>query len=57
MINHVIGIFLIVIGAPLVGILGNVIADNVHDGIGRTVSIGGVLAVLGAAAWFIIRSF
>ncbi|MFF7546262.1 hypothetical protein ACFZCU_21905 [Streptomyces canus] len=55
--NHAIGIFLIIVVAPLVGLVGNVMADKVHEGVGRTVSIGGVLAVLGVAAWFIIRSF
>ncbi|MFJ7070120.1 hypothetical protein [Streptomyces sp. NPDC101115] len=57
MMNHAIGIFLIIFGAPLVGLVGNVIADNVHEGVGRTITIGGVLAVLGVAAWFIVRSF
>ncbi|MDQ1012907.1 hypothetical protein QFZ82_007392 [Streptomyces sp. V4I23] len=56
MMNHLIGILLIVFGAPLVGILGNVIADAWHLGVGRIVSIGGVLAVLGVAAWFIVSS-
>jgi hypothetical protein len=55
--NHAIGMFLIIVVAPLVGLVGNVIADNVHEGVGRSVSVGGVLAVLGVAAWFIIRSF
>jgi hypothetical protein len=55
--NHAIGIFLIIVVAPLVGFVGNVIADNVHEGVGRTVSVGGALAVLGVAVWFIIRSF
>lgn len=55
--DHVIGIFLIIFGAPLVGLVGNVVADNVHEGVGRTISVGGILAVLGVAAWFIIRSF
>ncbi|MDH6612586.1 hypothetical protein M2164_008221 [Streptomyces sp. SAI-208] len=57
MMYHAIGIFLIIVVAPLVGLAGNVIADNVHEGAGRTVSVGGVLAVLGVAAWFIVRSF
>ncbi|MGW0698588.1 hypothetical protein ACWD0A_04490 [Streptomyces sp. NPDC002867] len=57
MMDHLIGILLIVFGAPLVGILGNVIADAWHEGVGRIISIGGVLTVLGAAAWFIVSSF
>ncbi|WP_157815679.1 hypothetical protein [Kitasatospora sp. CB02891] len=57
MVNHVIGIVLIVLGAPLVGIAGNVIGEKVHEGVGRAISVGGVLAVLGVAAWFIVRSF
>jgi hypothetical protein len=57
MTDHAIGIFLIIFGAPLVGFVGNVVADNVHKGVGRTISVGGILAVLGVAAWFIIRSF
>jgi hypothetical protein len=47
--SHPIGVF-IIIGAPLVGLVGNVIAGKVHEGVGRTVSVGGVLAVLGVAA-------
>ncbi|MEV6326275.1 hypothetical protein [Streptomyces sp. NPDC051909] len=57
MAYHFIGIMLIIFGAPLVGILGNVIGEYVNDVLGRIVSIGGVLAVLGVAAWFIVRSF
>ncbi|MEV5606804.1 hypothetical protein [Streptomyces sp. NPDC052225] len=53
---YAIGLALIVIGAPLVGIAGNVIGDNVHEGAGKAISIGGVLAVLGIAAWLIIGS-
>ncbi|WP_161801045.1 hypothetical protein [Kitasatospora griseola] len=52
MVNRVIGIVLIVFGAPLVGIAGiagNVIGEKVHEGVGRAVSVGGVLAVLGVA--------
>ncbi|MFF2504156.1 hypothetical protein ACFVTY_12385 [Streptomyces sp. NPDC058067] len=51
---YVIGLALIVLGAPLVGIAGNVIGEYVHEGLGRTISVCGVLAVLGVAAWLII---
>lgn len=57
MMSHLIGVFLLLFGAPLVGLLGNVIAEYVHEGVGRTVTIGGVLAVTGVAGWLIVRSF
>ncbi|GGQ85997.1 hypothetical protein [Kitasatospora griseola] len=47
MVNHVIGIVLIVFGAPLVGIAGNVIGEKAHEGVGRAI----------VAVWFIVRSF
>ncbi|MBT2396408.1 hypothetical protein [Streptomyces sp. ISL-100] len=52
-----IGILLIVFGAPLVGILGRVIENSGSESVGKTISIGGYLAVLGVAAWLIIGSF
>ncbi|MGW4646364.1 hypothetical protein [Kitasatospora sp. NPDC004289] len=57
MIYHVIGIALLVIGTPLVALAGNLLAEYVHEGLGRTVTIGGGLAVTGTAIWFIVRSF
>ncbi|MFF2629807.1 hypothetical protein ACFVUN_29090 [Kitasatospora griseola] len=54
MVNHVIGIVLIILGAPLVGTAGNVIGEKAYEGVGRAISVGGVL---GVAVWFIVRSF
>ncbi|MDX3077664.1 hypothetical protein [Streptomyces sp. MI02-7b] len=42
------GLLLIVLGAPLVGITGRVIENSGRAGLGRTIFIGGYLAVLGA---------
>ncbi|MEU1850670.1 hypothetical protein ABZ499_15700 [Streptomyces sp. NPDC019990] len=57
MVNHAIGIFLLILGVPLVGLVGTAITEKVHEGVGRTVTVGGTLAVLGVAGWLIIRSF
>ncbi|GAA3389318.1 hypothetical protein [Streptomyces roseoviridis] len=57
MIDHVVGIALIVFVAPLVGLLGSAIGHATNEKAGTVVSVGGVLAVLGVAAWFLVRSF
>ncbi|MFD7878122.1 hypothetical protein ACFV5G_29175 [Streptomyces sp. NPDC059766] len=54
--NYLIGLLLIVFGAPLVGITGRVIENSGRGGVGKTISIGGYLAVLGLAAWLIVGS-
>ncbi len=51
-----IALLLIFFGAPLVGIAGRVIEGSGHEAIGKTISIGGYLAVLGFAAWLVIGS-
>ncbi|WP_161500576.1 hypothetical protein [Embleya scabrispora] len=55
--DFLIGIILIVFGAPLVGVAGRVIENSGREGIGKTISVGGYLAVLVLAIWLIIRSF
>ncbi|MEU9288401.1 hypothetical protein AB0D57_27815 [Streptomyces sp. NPDC048275] len=55
--DFLIGILLIVFGAPLVGIIGQWIENAGREGLGKTLSIGGYLTVLGIAAWLIIGSF
>ncbi|MFF3872926.1 hypothetical protein [Streptomyces sp. NPDC001978] len=55
--DFLIGLFLIVFGAPLVGIIGRWIEGAGREGLGKTLSIGGYLAVLGVAMWLIFRSF
>ncbi|MET8023319.1 hypothetical protein AB0D78_40275 [Streptomyces avermitilis] len=52
-----IGILLIIFVAPLVGIVGRWIENAGREGLGKTLSIGGYLLVLGIAGWLIIRSF
>ncbi|MFG2364606.1 hypothetical protein ACGFY3_23655 [Streptomyces mirabilis] len=52
-----IGILLIIFVAPLVGIIGRWIENAGREGLGKTLSIGGYLLVLGIAGWLIIRSF
>ncbi|MFF3460999.1 hypothetical protein [Streptomyces sp. NPDC002619] len=56
-VDFLIGLFLIVFGAPLVGLIGGWIEGAGREGLGKTISIGGYLAVLGVAMWFVIRSF
>ncbi|WP_406517022.1 hypothetical protein [Streptomyces sp. NBC_00134] len=48
---------MIIVGAPLVGVIGSWIADAGHETVGLTISVGGYLAVLGVAAWLIISFF
>lgn len=55
--DYLIGIGLIIIVAPLVGLIGRWIEGAGHEGLGKTISIGGYLGVLGIAAWLIIGSF
>jgi hypothetical protein len=55
--DYLIGLLLIVFGAPLVGLTGNWIESSGHRAAGKTVAVGGYLLVLGIAAWFIIGSF
>ncbi|MGP4052218.1 hypothetical protein [Streptomyces sp. 2A115] len=55
--NFLIGMALIVFGAPLVGIIGRWIEQAGREGLGKTISIGGFLGVLGIAVWLIIGSF
>ncbi|MFJ8825322.1 hypothetical protein ACIREE_26525 [Streptomyces sp. NPDC102467] len=55
--GYLIGILLIVFGAPLVGLVGHWTEDSGNETVGKTISIGGYLLVLGAAAWLIISSF
>ncbi|MFE0510245.1 hypothetical protein [Streptomyces sp. NPDC058964] len=55
--DFLIGILLIVFGAPLVGILGRVLEGSGREGLGKAVGIAGCLAVLGVAGWLIIGSF
>ncbi|MEV6737742.1 hypothetical protein AB0N14_12680 [Streptomyces sp. NPDC051104] len=55
--DFLIGIVLIMFGAPLVGIVGRWIEGAGREGLGRTISVGGYLGVLGVAAWLIIGSF
>ncbi|MFD8567958.1 hypothetical protein [Streptomyces sp. NPDC059639] len=52
-----IGLLLIVFGAPLVGLAGHWLEDSGNEMAGKVVSIGGHLLVLGIAAWLIIESF
>ncbi|MEV1027038.1 hypothetical protein [Streptomyces sp. NPDC050264] len=55
--GFLIGILLIVFGTPLVGLIGHWIEDSGHETVGHTISVGGYVLVLGAAAWLIISSF
>ncbi|WP_420037704.1 hypothetical protein ACN2WE_40535 [Streptomyces sp. cg28] len=54
--DYLIGLLLIVFGAPLVGLTGNWLEGSGHVAVGKTVAIGGYLVVLGIAAWLIIGS-
>ena len=55
--DHLIGILLIVFGAPIVGLTGQWIEGPGRKSLGKAISIGGYLAVLGIAGWLIVRSF
>ncbi|MFE2991966.1 hypothetical protein [Streptomyces sp. NPDC059262] len=55
--SFLIALMLIMIGAPLVGVIGTWIEDAGYVTVGKTVSVGGYLAVLGVAAWLIISYF
>lgn len=55
--GFLIGILLIIVGAPLVGVIGSWIEDAGHVTVGKTISVGGYLVVLGVAAWLIVSSF
>ncbi|MFG2956324.1 hypothetical protein ACGF5O_21700 [Streptomyces sp. NPDC048291] len=55
--DFLIGILLIVFGAPAVGLTGRWIEGAGRENLGRAISIGGYLAVLGIAGWLIVRSF
>ncbi|MFC9677374.1 MULTISPECIES: hypothetical protein [unclassified Streptomyces] len=55
--SFLIGLVLIMVGAPVVGFIGTWIEDAGYVTVGKTVSVGGYLAVLGVAAWLIISSF
>ncbi|MFA3839574.1 MULTISPECIES: hypothetical protein [Streptomyces] len=55
--GYLIGILLIIVGAPLVGLIGTWIEDAGHVRAGKSISVGGYLAVLGVAAWLIVSSF
>lgn len=52
-----IGILLIIFVAPLVGIIGRWIENAGREGLGKALSVGGYVLVLGIAGWLIIRSF
>ncbi|MCQ4206433.1 hypothetical protein [Streptomyces longispororuber] len=54
--GYLIGLLLIVFGAPLVGLMGNWIEDAGHGAAGKVISIGGYTVVIGAAAWLIISN-
>ncbi|MER5917939.1 hypothetical protein ABT124_48665 [Streptomyces sp. NPDC001982] len=54
--EYLIGILLIVFGAPLVGLIGHWVENSGHDAAGKVISVGGYLLVLGVAAWLIIGS-
>ncbi|MFE6888256.1 hypothetical protein [Streptomyces sp. NPDC057694] len=55
--DFLIGLLLIVFGAPLVGLAGHWLEGSGNETAGKVVSIGGYLVVLGIAAWLIIGSF
>ncbi|WP_327235709.1 hypothetical protein OG349_18790 [Streptomyces sp. NBC_01317] len=55
--NFLFGILLIIFGAPLVGVAGRAVENSGREGVGKAISVGGYLAVLGVAAWLIIGSF
>ncbi|MFJ3333325.1 hypothetical protein [Streptomyces sp. NPDC086766] len=55
--DFLIGILLIVFGAPLVGIAGRVLENSGREGLGKALGVRGYLAVLGVAAWLIIGGF
>ncbi len=55
--SFLIGLVLIMVGAPLVGVIGTWIEDAGYVAEGKTVSVGGYLAVLCVAAWLIISYF
>ncbi|MFB7197896.1 hypothetical protein [Streptomyces sp. NPDC056240] len=55
--GFLIGILLIVFGAPLVGLVGHWLENAGHDAAGKAISVGGYVTVLGVAAWLIIGSF
>ncbi|WP_327350884.1 hypothetical protein [Streptomyces sp. NBC_01304] len=54
--DFLIGILLIVFGAPLVGLMGRWLEGAGRERLGKTLSVGGYLAVLGIAAWLIVGS-
>ncbi|MFB6850919.1 hypothetical protein ACFCWV_00225 [Streptomyces sp. NPDC056341] len=55
--GFLIGILLIVFGAPLVGLVGHWLENVGHEAAGKAISVGGYVTVLGVAAWLIIGSF
>ncbi|SOD86964.1 hypothetical protein SAMN06272765_4442 [Streptomyces sp. Ag109_G2-15] len=56
-VQFLIGLLLIVFGAPLVGILGTALQGSGRKGAGRAIGVGLYLVVLGVAGWLIVDSF
>ncbi|MGW7258509.1 hypothetical protein [Streptomyces sp. NPDC054834] len=52
--RYLIGLALIVFGAPLVGILGRVLEGTGRKRLGKVVGIGVYLAVLAVAGWLVV---
>jgi hypothetical protein len=54
-VDYLIGLLLIVFGAPLVGLLGNALAGTGRKALGRAVGVGLYLVVLAIAGWLVVR--
>ncbi|MEU6554870.1 hypothetical protein ABZ915_32030 [Streptomyces sp. NPDC046915] len=52
--RYLIGLGLIVVGAPLVGIIGRVLEGAGRKRLGRVVGIGVYLVVLAVAGWLVV---
>ncbi|MEU5592426.1 hypothetical protein [Streptomyces sp. NPDC020298] len=52
--RYLIGLALIVFGAPLVGIIGRVLEGSGRERLGRVVGIGVYLVVLAVAVWLVV---
>ncbi|WP_330457579.1 hypothetical protein OIB37_12065 [Streptomyces sp. NBC_00820] len=53
--DFLIGIMLIMFGAPLVGVAGHILAGTGRRRLGRVISVGGYLSVMAVALWLVFR--